>query len=119
MAALIAAEGCAGRIRTPQPVNPTVTRPPVAYIATAYCTGHTTASGVAVKAGMVAADPRLLPIGSVIAVSGLDSRHNGVYTVTDTGSKIRGHRLDIYIRDCREAVRFGRRRAQVSLFTKG
>jgi 3D (Asp-Asp-Asp) domain-containing protein len=57
-------------------------------------------------------------MGSVIAIDRiekLDSRHDGVYTVMDTGSKIRGRRIDIYLKDCREAVRFGRRAVQVTV----
>ena len=36
------------------------------FTATAYCKGETTASGVGVRTGIVAADPQLLPVGSVI-----------------------------------------------------
>ena len=36
----------------------------VEFIATAYCKGETTASGVAVRPGMAAADPKVLPLGS-------------------------------------------------------
>jgi 3D (Asp-Asp-Asp) domain-containing protein len=60
-------------------------------------------------------------MGSVILVQRveplvpLDERHQGVYTVLDTGAKIRGRRIDIYLNDCREAVRFGRRSVQVTV----
>jgi 3D (Asp-Asp-Asp) domain-containing protein len=60
-----------------------------------------------------------VPIGSVIQVSGLESRYNGIYTVMDTGAKIRGRRLDLYLRDCDAAVRFGRRSADVSIVRRG
>ena len=43
----------------------------VRFSATAYCKGEFTASGVRVRAGMVAADPQLLPVGSVIRVEGV------------------------------------------------
>ena len=39
-----------------------------AFEATAYCRGTTTASGVAVRAGIAASDPKMLPTGSVIQV---------------------------------------------------
>ena len=42
-------------------------------------------------------------------------RFSDVYLVTDTGSSVRGRRIDLYIRDCHEAVRFGRRSARVSI----
>ena len=40
------------------------------FTATAYCKGTTTASGVNVRTGIAAADPDLLPVGSVIQVDG-------------------------------------------------
>ena len=60
------------------------------FSATAYCKGTTTASGVGVRAGIAAADPSLLPVGSVINIAVGDNRYNGVYTVMDTGPKVQG-----------------------------
>jgi 3D (Asp-Asp-Asp) domain-containing protein len=85
------------------------------FIATAYCQGTITAGGTDVTEGIVAADPTVLPLGTVIRVAGLTSRYNRLYHVMDTGRKIQGHRIDLYISDCGEAVQFGRRRAEVSL----
>jgi 3D (Asp-Asp-Asp) domain-containing protein len=65
--------------------------------------------------GVVAADPSFLPMGSRIRLAGLDGRYSGVYTVMDTGSRIRGRRVDLYMRNCHEAVKFGRRPARVSV----
>ena len=36
------------------------------FSATAYCKGETTASGVGVRTGIAAADPAILPVGSVV-----------------------------------------------------
>ena len=55
------------------------------FTATAYCKGTTTASGVNVRTGIAAADPDLLPVGSVIQVYKLGERYNGIYTIMDTG----------------------------------
>jgi len=82
---------------------------------TAYCTGRITAAGTRVTKGVVAADLRVLPLGTVIMLTGVDGRYNGTYTVMDTGPRVRGHRLDLYLRDCAEAVRFGRRSGRVSI----
>ena len=41
------------------------------FTATAYCKGTTTASGVNVRTGIAAADPDILPVGSVIQVDRL------------------------------------------------
>ncbi|HEX8031663.1 MAG TPA: hypothetical protein VF491_24510, partial [Vicinamibacterales bacterium] len=38
------------------------------FSATAYCKGETTASGVGVRTGIAAADPAILPVGSVVRV---------------------------------------------------
>jgi 3D (Asp-Asp-Asp) domain-containing protein len=77
--------------------------------------GTTTAAGTRVTDGIVAADPKVLPLRTVIRLAGLDGRYNGIYTVMDTGPAIRGRRLDLYLRDCAEAVRFGRRSARVAI----
>lgn len=105
------AGACAGRLR-PRPPQPQTARP-IAFVATAYCTGSVTAAGTRVADGIVAADPSVLLLGTVIRISGLKGRYNGVYTVMDTGPNIRGHRLDLYIGDCAEARRFGRQSALV------
>ena len=81
----------------------------LAFSATAYCRGETTASGVAARTGIAAADPGLLPVGSVVEVDSVGSRYNGIYTVMDTGPSIQGREVDIYMWNCDEAVRFGRR----------
>lgn len=81
----------------------------LAFSATAYCRGVTTASGVAAQKGVAAADPRLLPVGSVVDVDFADSRYNGIYTVLDTGPAVQGRLIDVYMWNCDEAVQFGRR----------
>jgi 3D (Asp-Asp-Asp) domain-containing protein len=88
-------------------------------VATAYCKGQTTASGVPVRAGIVAGDPRLVPEGSVIEVTGLPERYVGVYTVLDTGPKVRGPHIDVYMWSCIEAQAFGRRKASVKVVRLG
>jgi 3D (Asp-Asp-Asp) domain-containing protein len=108
---LMLAIGCAGR--QPRPAQP-ATRPGT-FVATAYCQGAVTASGARVRDGFVAADPAVLPLGTVIRVSGLERRYNRTYRVMDTGGAIRGRRIDLYIRNCDEAIRFGRRSATVSI----
>ena len=89
------------------------------FQATAYCKGTTTASGVGVRTGIAAADPQLLPVGSVVNVAVGDDRYNGVYTVMDTGPKVQGRILDLYIWSCHEALRFGRREVQVTILRLG
>ncbi len=81
----------------------------LAFSATAYCKGITTTSGVAVQSGVAAADPELLPVGSVIEMDSAESRYNGIYTVMDTGPAVQGRQIDVYMWNCNEALRFGRR----------
>lgn len=79
------------------------------FRATAYCKGTTTASGAGIQTGIAAADPDLLPVGSVIRVEGLSARYNGIYTILDTGPRVQGRQIDIYMWNCNEALAFGRR----------
>lgn len=81
----------------------------LAFSATAYCKGVTTASGVAVRTGVAAADPQLLPVGSVIEIDSISPRYNGIYTIMDTGPSVQGRQVDIYMWSCHEALKFGRR----------
>lgn len=89
------------------------------FVATAYCKGTTTASGIRVRSGIVAADPDILPLGSVIQVEGVSERHDGIYTVLDTGPLVQGRRLDLYMWSCHEALSFGRRPVMVTLLREG
>jgi len=66
------------------------------FTATAYCKGTTTASGVNVRTGIAAADPDLLPVGSVIQVYKLGERYNGIYTIMDTGPAVQGRHIDVF-----------------------
>jgi 3D (Asp-Asp-Asp) domain-containing protein len=89
------------------------------FTATAYCTGTTTASGVNVRTGIAAADDGLLPVGSVISVATSQTKYNGIYTIMDTGEKVQGRILDLYMRNCGEAKTFGRREAQITVLRLG
>ena len=89
------------------------------FTATAYCKGTTTASGVNVRTGIAAADPDLLPVGSVIQVDRLGERYNGIYTIMDTGPKVQGRHIDIYMWSCHEALELGRRSMQVTVLRLG
>jgi 3D (Asp-Asp-Asp) domain-containing protein len=89
------------------------------FAATAYCKGTTTASGVVARTGIAAADPTLLPVGSVVNVAAGDKRYSGVYTVMDTGPSVQGRVLDLYLWSCHEALKFGRKDVQVTVLRLG
>ncbi|MDT3844988.1 MAG: 3D domain-containing protein [Bacillota bacterium] len=78
-----------------------------AYSAEEYGSSRT-ASGVYAKAGhTIAADPRVFPMGTRLLIDGT------VYTVEDTGSAIRGNKLDIFFNTNRECNNFGVRTLSV------
>jgi 3D (Asp-Asp-Asp) domain-containing protein len=89
------------------------------FTATAYCKGQVTRSGVPPRAGIAAADPKLLPIGSIVEVDSAGSEYDGVYSVLDTGPAVRGPILDLYIWSCHEALRFGRQSVEVRVLRLG
>lgn len=81
------------------------------FSATAYCLKGRTAMGHGVRRGIIAADPRVLKLGSTITISA--GPWSGTYLVSDTGGNIKGKRLDIWVPNCSEARKFGRRSVQV------
>lgn len=89
------------------------------FTATGYCRGTTTASGIGVRSGIAAADPDLLPVGSIVQVDTLGEKHNGIYTVMDTGPKVHGRHLDLYMWSCDDAIQLGRRQMTITLLRMG
>jgi 3D (Asp-Asp-Asp) domain-containing protein len=89
------------------------------FKATAYCKGQTTASGVAVRSGVAAADVTLLPVGSVIQADFEMPEYNGVYTIMDTGPEVQGREMDVYMWSCVEALRFGRQDVHIVVLRLG
>lgn len=87
-----------------------------AYCSCWICTGVNwwhgkTASGHDPHQGRtVAADPRVYPLGTCLEITGLGRRW-----VEDTGSAIKGGRLDVYYYSHRDAKRFGVRRLEVEV----
>jgi 3D (Asp-Asp-Asp) domain-containing protein len=89
------------------------------FTATGYCKGTTTASGVNVRTGIAAADPDLLPVGSVIHIDRLGERYDGIYTIMDTGPSVQGRHIDIYIWNCNEALDLGRKAVSITVLRLG
>lgn len=88
---------------------------PTNYVATAYSLRGKTASGRMVSRGLIAADPRILPLGSRVKLE--HPGYTGEYLVADTGGMIRGKRIDIWIPTSREAMRFGRRTVKITVLS--
>jgi 3D (Asp-Asp-Asp) domain-containing protein len=89
------------------------------FSATAYCKGSVTASGVPPRTGVAAADPDLLPVGSVIQVDTGEQKYGGVYTIMDTGPAVQGREIDVYMWSCHEALKFGRREIRLVVLRLG
>ncbi|HKX83972.1 MAG TPA: 3D domain-containing protein [Pyrinomonadaceae bacterium] len=77
------------------------------FTATAYCLRGRTAMGHGVRRGIIAADPRVLRLGSRVTLGA--GAYSGQYLVSDTGGRIKGRKIDIWVPNCAEARRFGRR----------
>lgn len=89
------------------------------FTATAYCKGETTASGVSVRTGIAAADPTLLPVGTVVRIDTPDEKLDGIWTIMDTGPAVQGRVVDLYLWSCHDALRFGRRPIQLEVLRLG
>lgn len=100
-------------------VSPVDQERPVAaaaqYVATAYSLRGKTASGRMVSRGLIAADPRYLPLGSRVRLE--HPGYSGEYLVADTGGQIRGRRIDIWTPSSSEAMRFGRRTVKLTVLS--
>jgi 3D (Asp-Asp-Asp) domain-containing protein len=82
------------------------------FTATAYCLKGRTALGHGVRRGIIAADPRVLRLGSRVNLNA--GGYSGQYLVSDTGGRIKGRKIDIWVASCAEARRFGRRTVSIA-----
>jgi uncharacterized protein YabE (DUF348 family) len=95
----------------------------VTFSSTAYtanCNGCSgvTATGLDLKANpgsnVVAVDPNVIPLGSIIEI-----KHNGrilgQYRAADTGGAITGRKIDIFMAERSDALRWGRKSVQVRI----
>lgn len=61
-----------------------------------------TASGAVAKVGRtIAVDPDVFPLGTVLEIDGVE------YVAEDTGSAVKGYKIDIYVADHDTAMDFG------------
>jgi 3D (Asp-Asp-Asp) domain-containing protein len=121
--------GCAGRCVGPTEASATrstgepypgsvinvIERPSETYSATAYSLRGRTASGQYVTRGLIAADPRYLPLGTRVRLDA--GPWSGEYLVADTGGAIKGRRIDIWTPSNREAEIFSRRDVKLTVLS--
>ena len=85
--------------------------------ATAYTTERTsdkiTATGKVAKVGLVAVDPKVIPLGSRLYITSSDGKSwiYGTAVAADTG--VRGKKIDLFFDTYKECINFGRRSATV------
>jgi 3D (Asp-Asp-Asp) domain-containing protein len=70
-----------------------------------------TATGRRAAYGVVAVDPRVIPLGTLVFVEGY-----GFAIAADTGGAIKGNKIDVCIESYREAIQWGRRDVKVHIF---
>jgi 3D (Asp-Asp-Asp) domain-containing protein len=92
------------------------TSPAVTFTATAYSLRGRTASGAGVRRGIIAADRKLLPLGTRVRLEA--GSYSGEYIVADTGGAVRGRKIDIWVPQTSEAMRFGRRPVKLTVLTR-
>ena len=72
------------------------------------------ATGVPLDKGVIAVDPRVIPLGSRVYIEALDGSWSYGYAVAaDTGGAIKGKRVDLCYRTQKECIQFGVRPCRV------
>ncbi len=75
-----------------------------------------TATGIKPRVGVVAVDPRVIPLGSKLYIESLDgSKDYGHAVAGDTGGAIKGNRIDLFFNTRGEVMNFGRRQVKVHI----
>jgi len=73
-----------------------------------------TYSGTKARPGVVAVDPRVVKLGSKLYIESMDRMPDyGFASAEDTGSAIKGNRVDLFISDRSQALRYGVRTVKV------
>ena len=88
------------------------------FVAFAYTSEGLTSEGRKPVAGKtIAADPRVLPMGTLVRISGAGP-WSGEYRVGDIGSAIKGNKVDVFVPSRMEAMEFGRRKVLITVLEK-
>ena len=89
--------------------------PSRSFTATAYALRGRMANGAPVHRGAIAADTRVLPMGTRVYISA--GSLSGEYVVKDTGGAVKGRRIDIWVPSHGQAIGFGRRSVQLTVLS--
>lgn len=82
------------------------------FEATSYCLPGITKQGHKVRRGIIAVDPEIIPLNTVVFIESPKSAR-GYYIASDTGRVIKGDIIDIWVPTCREAIKWGRRNVRL------
>lgn len=78
--------------------------------------GARTYSGTRTRWGVVAVDPKVIPLGSTMTIEGYD----GVtFVAEDIGGGIKGESIDIWLPDAKEAKTYGTQYRRVTILREG
>ncbi len=86
---------------------------------TAYCMGHTTATGTSVHPGVVAVNPKIIPYGSKMYIVSSDGLIYGYSSAEDTGGFIHWKNapiVDLYVYSKSTAYQWGNRSVTIYIF---
>ena len=76
--------------------------------------GNVTATGIRPYKGIVAVDPRVIPLGTKLYIETADGSYvYGTAVAADTGSAIKGNKIDLFLESESACNRFGRRTVNV------
>ncbi len=83
------------------------------FTSTAYThTGYRTATGIKPRRGVVAVDPKVIPLGTKMYIEGY-----GYGIAADTGGAIKGRKIDVFFETRAEALKWGRRSVSVRILS--
>ncbi len=83
------------------------------YVGDPMVPGDTTFMGHKLQRGLVAVDPKIIPLGMRLYIPGYGYAYS-----SDTGSAIHGLRIDLAVKDAKEEKRFNHRKVTVYLLEK-
>jgi 3D (Asp-Asp-Asp) domain-containing protein len=78
--------------------------------------GARTYSGTRTRWGVVAVDPKVIPLGSLLRIDGFDG---ATFLAEDTGGGIKGQAIDIWLPDPRAARAYGTQYRRVTVIREG
>jgi len=73
-----------------------------------------TASGTMARPGVVAVDPKVIPLGTKLYIEAMDGTEDYGYAVAeDTGGAIKGNKIDLFFESSEDVKAYGRRKVKV------